>query len=328
MLLSADTSLLKTAFVAPQHVVGRARRPIAKGHQSWTLHSRRGKASFPVLCNSIQQQPNSGTVVTSEPTASQAVKLEVTLKGLEALQTVRLGLVPQGKGQAIVVTEVAEGSRAEELGVRRGQKLNALSDPMRYGTMWSLLERPSLRFVVDTFKMRRSSPIDLEFEPLMSADDMDAIFGSVGGASTGRQEEEAAAAGAEGSAAARAGAEASSSSSSNGAVDMSPDNALGSLSSIDQMLGSGSGSDAESETIGERLAAKHAAQQRARMAVNQVQKRIDRRKAYMEIDEQRDDTGLLLGLAAAFLVPPLVILTIAGFTGYLDRLYLTALTLR
>ncbi len=56
----------------------------------------------------------------------------------------------------------------EQLGVQRGQKLNALSDPIRYGTMWSLEDRPSLRFVVDTFKMRRSSPIDLEFEPLMS----------------------------------------------------------------------------------------------------------------------------------------------------------------
>lgn len=39
----------------------------------------------------------------------------ITLKGLEALQTVRLGLVPDGRGQAVVVTEVAEGSRAEEV---------------------------------------------------------------------------------------------------------------------------------------------------------------------------------------------------------------------
>lgn len=37
---------------------------------------------------------------------------------------------------------------------------------------------------------------------------------------------------------------------------------------------------------GERLAAKHAAQQRSRMTVNQVQERIERRKAYMEIDDQ------------------------------------------
>ncbi len=42
----------------------------------------------------------------------------VTLRGLEAFQTVKLGLVPQGKGQAIVVTEVAEGSRAEQVRAR------------------------------------------------------------------------------------------------------------------------------------------------------------------------------------------------------------------
>ncbi len=56
-----------------------------------------------------------------------------------------------------------------QLGVRRGQRLLALSDPLRYGQMWSLLDRPSLRFVIDTFKMRRSSPIDLAFEPMLGA---------------------------------------------------------------------------------------------------------------------------------------------------------------
>ncbi|GIM03519.1 hypothetical protein Vretimale_8277 [Volvox reticuliferus] len=231
-----------------------------------------------------------------------------------------------GKGQAVVVTEVAEGSAAEQLGVRRGQKLNALSDPMRYGTMWNLEDRPSLKFVVDTFKMRRSSPIDLEFEPMMSAEDMDAIFGSTAAAGTRNGSGDGG--GEEGSAPASGSAAASGGDSGTGnrALDMSPDNALASFGSIDQMLGSGS--DGESETIGERLAAKYAAQQRARMTVNEVQRRIDRRKAYMEIDDQRDDTGLLLGLAAAFLLPALSILTIAYFTGYLDRLYLTALTLR
>ncbi|PNH08534.1 hypothetical protein TSOC_004905 [Tetrabaena socialis] len=178
-----------------------------------------------VLCDASQQQ---ATTAASSPPVREG-KFEVTLQGLEALQTVKLDLVPDGKGQAVVVTEVAEGSQAEELGVRRGQKLNALSDPMRYGTMWNLQDRPSLRFVVDTFKMRRASPIDLEFEPML---------GFAGG-------------------------------------PQPPPAALPVASS----------------------------------------------------PPQRDDTGLLLGLAAAFLLPPLVILVVAYFNGYLDRLYLTALTL-
>lgn len=235
---------------------------------------------------------------------------EITLKGAEALATVRLGLVPDGQGQAVVVTEVAEGSRAEELGVRRGQRLLALSDPLRYGQMWSLLDRPSLRFVIDTFKMRRSSPIDLAFEPMLGAADMDAIFGAAGATSgpaelLAKQQEAA-------------------------AEQAANDSAQASISSIDSLLGTSSDEEGSSggPTMGEKLAAKYEAAQRAQMTVNQVQQRIDRRKAYMEIDDQRDDTKLLLGLAAAFLLPPLVILVIAYFNGYLDSLYLQSITIR
>ncbi|KXZ54914.1 hypothetical protein GPECTOR_4g986 [Gonium pectorale] len=270
------------------------------------------------------------------PQAIPSGKYEITLRGQEALQTMRFGLVPQGKGQAVVVTGVAEGSRAEELGVRRGQKLNALSDPMRYGTMWSLEDRPSLRFVVDTFKMRRSQPIDLEFEPLLSEADMATIFGSADAtaAAAGSYSGSAspiAPSSASSSVAAGAGAAAASSRGDRD-LDMQPDGAAASINSIDQLMGTTSGSESDSDsagmTIGERLAAKRAAALKAQMANNQVQARIERRKAYMEIDDQRDDTGLILGLAAAFLLPALVILVIAYFTGYLDRLYLTALTLR
>ncbi|GLI67414.1 hypothetical protein VaNZ11_011609, partial [Volvox africanus] len=304
-----------------RHVANYSLRPVMIGkRRSQSLLLRGGEPSKVVLFSASDQQATSvGTALTSsKPPAETVGKFEITLRGVEVLQSVRLGLVPMGKGQAVVVTEVAEGSAAEQLGVRRGQKLNALSDPMRYGTMWNLEDRPSLKFVVDTFKMRRSSPIDLEFEPMMSSEDMDAIFGSTTAARTcdGSGDE----AGEEGLTVASGTAAASGGDSGSGsrALDMSPDNALGSLSSIDQLLGSGSGSgsDGENETIGDRLAAKYAAQQRARIAVNEVQKRIDRRKAYMEIDEQRDDTGLLLGLAAAFLLPALIILVIAYFTGY------------
>jgi hypothetical protein len=45
-------------------------------------------------------------------------------------------------------------------------------------------------------------------------------------------------------------------------------------------------------------------------------------------DDSRDDTGLLLGLLAAFAGPALIILVIAYANGYLDRMYLDSLTLR
>ncbi|GFH22483.1 uncharacterized protein HaLaN_19957, partial [Haematococcus lacustris] len=48
----------------------------------------------------------------------------------------------------------------------------------------------------------------------------------------------------------------------------------------------------------------------------------------MEQEAQRDDSGLLLSLLAAFLGPALIILAVASSTGYLDRLYANTLTLQ
>ncbi|PNW71897.1 hypothetical protein CHLRE_16g668600v5 [Chlamydomonas reinhardtii] len=281
---------------------------------------RNAQGRAPLRTPLCEASAEPGTATTSAPVRDG--KFEITLKGLEALQTVRLGLVPDGRGQAVVVTEVAEGSRAEELGVTRGMKMNALSDPIRYGELWDLQDRPSLRFVVDTFKMRRNQPIDLQFEPMMKQSEMDIIFGPSGASSSSDDREPS-------EVNAQAAASGSPSPSPSGAasparvsLDQTPDSPLGSVNSIDQLLGTVSDSE---ETIGDKLALKYQEQQRIRVAVNQVQKRIDRRKEYMAIDDQRDDTGLLLGLAAAFLIPPLIILIIAFASGYLDQIYLTSL---
>ncbi|KAG2435849.1 hypothetical protein HXX76_007044 [Chlamydomonas incerta] len=313
---------------AAQPRVGRVERPAIRSavrRPCPLLRSAQGPA--PLRTPRCEASAEPGTATTSAPVRDG--KFEITLRGIEALQTVRLGLVPDGRGQAVVVTEVAEGSRAEELGVTRGMKMNALSDPIRYGELWDLQDRPSLRFVVDTFKMRRNQPIDLQFEPMMKQSEMDIIFGPAGASSSSdeREPSEVYVEGQQPSPAASRSASASASPSGAASparvpLDMVPDSPLGSVNSIDQLLGTVSDSE---ETIADKLAAKYQEQQRMRVAVNQVQKRIDRRKEYMAIDDQRDDTGLLLGLAAAFLIPPLIILIIAFSTGYLDQIYLTSL---
>ncbi|KAG2451180.1 hypothetical protein HYH02_003787 [Chlamydomonas schloesseri] len=281
---------------------------------------RNSRSRAPLRSPVCEATADPGTATTSAPVRDG--KFEITLRGMEALQTVRLGLVPEGRGQAIVVTEVAEGSRAAELGVTRGMKMNALSDPIRYGELWDLQDRPSLRFVVDTFKMRRNQPIDLQFQPMMKESEMDIIFGPAGGVSSSDEREPSEVymdgQGSPSPSPSPSGA----ASPARVSVDTMPDSPLGSVNSIDQLLGTVSDSE---ETIGDKLSAKYQEQQRLKKQINQVQKRIDRRKEYMAIDDQRDDTGLLLGLAAAFLIPPLVILVIAFSTGYLDQIYLTSL---
>ncbi len=46
-------------------------------------------------------------------------------------------------------------TRAAQAGVRAGLKLAGIGDPMRPGTLWPLNDRPSLRFVTETFAMCR-----------------------------------------------------------------------------------------------------------------------------------------------------------------------------
>lgn len=59
---------------------------------------------------------------------------------------------------------------------------------------------------------------------------------------------------------------------------------------------------------GEVLEQRQRAAEQAARQVNEVQKRIERRKAYMEVDAARDDTPLLLGLLTAFVAPAAIIL--------------------
>lgn len=63
---------------------------------------------------------------------------------------------------------------SEQEGVKKGQKLLAISSPMQSGAageMWTVNKRPSLRFVQDAVRMNRSGSITLELteEALLSS---------------------------------------------------------------------------------------------------------------------------------------------------------------
>ena len=85
-----------------------------------------------------------------------------SLLASELLRSLLLELRPEGKGQAVVVVGVLEDSQADRSGVLPGQKLVAISDPIRPGSMWSLGDRPSLRFVRDIFNAMRNKDVELE----------------------------------------------------------------------------------------------------------------------------------------------------------------------
>eukprot|EP00775_Hariotina_reticulata_P013100 gene13099-13228_t len=93
--------------------------------------------------------------------ANHSVEIPTT----DARRCIRFQLVPSGTGQAIVVESVAEGSSAQQAGVKVGMKLSGISDPVRRDEVWQLQDRPSLRYVRDVLRMRANAYIQLQFEP-------------------------------------------------------------------------------------------------------------------------------------------------------------------
>lgn len=70
--------------------------------------------------------------------------------------------VRQGSGAAIVVAAVEPGSAAAAAGVRPGQQLLAVSDPIRRGEFWQINGQSSLRYVRQAIAMRVADTIALQ----------------------------------------------------------------------------------------------------------------------------------------------------------------------
>ncbi|CAD7697581.1 unnamed protein product [Ostreobium quekettii] len=177
--------------------------------------------------------------------------LRVTISTEDAQQALQWDLLQERTGQIVVVSAVAPGSQAQQVGIAVGYRLCSISDPVRPDEMWPLNDRASVRFVRDSIKFRRPGTINLEFE-----------------------------------------------------------------------LPAGAVSEADTTTVGDRLAQKYERDEDKRKALSDVQKRIRRRKDYMEEVGQRDDSAFFTGAIASVVVPPLLILLVAYFTGYLDVLYM------
>ncbi|KAL6764706.1 hypothetical protein V8C86DRAFT_2468547 [Haematococcus lacustris] len=259
--------------------------------------------------------------VQNATTSEVSRPLSVWLASRLVEQTVRLEVIPEGKGQAVIVVEVVPGSPAAQAGVVRGQKLVGISDPVRDSEVWQMSDRPSLRFVKDTLKMRRMGQTQLVLQDYLNLTDPAWAVGSASTDSAGSAAPSNPQGGGEATQRAR-----SESPSFSPEDSMDDGSSLPRAARLDGLMSDSE--DAGGLTIGEAMAARYARQTQAAKQVNAVQQRIARRKAYMEQEAQRDDSGLLLSLLAAFLGPALIILAVASSTGYLDRLYANTLTLQ
>ncbi|KAK9831946.1 hypothetical protein WJX81_001856 [Elliptochloris bilobata] len=270
----------------------------------------------------------------------------VTLSSEAAHSALRFDEVRTRSGeQFIVVSAVAYDSEAQQEGVRPGQRLLALSDPIRGAEMWPITpSTSSLSRVRDAFKLRRAPTVDL----VLSAESVEtqlegygrgpsAIPAPMGAGSLAEEVDRAAGGNGAGPAAQSApcsngaGAGAGDWRGAAGADSLSTAAALGSPllpssgdapPAIDTGAApAGASAPGSVETIAEKLEARQAAAaSEAARAAQAYDRRVQRRREYMERDSVRSDSKLFVGLFVAFVAPAAGILAWAFFSGYLDQL--------
>lgn len=112
----------------------------------------------PVCGEAPQLQPTKPRLPTTP--APPCRSLELATADLQA--SVQLTALQLGRDMAIVVAAVAPGSAAAAAGCKPGQRLLAVSDPVRRGERWRLNGQSSLRYVRQAIRMRVADSIELQ----------------------------------------------------------------------------------------------------------------------------------------------------------------------
>jgi hypothetical protein len=105
---------------------------------------------------------------TADP---QPPPLRVTLRTAEARASLRFESARGAHGGSyVIVSAVALESEAHGLGVRPGDRVLALSDPVRPTVLWELKENASLRFVKDALRLRVAPEVEMLLQPCADTD--------------------------------------------------------------------------------------------------------------------------------------------------------------
>eukprot|EP00798_Chlamydomonas_sp_ICE-L_P017655 gene17655-24001_t len=232
---------------------------------------------------SLKGLGRAGMVCRAQETGSEAA-VEAQDKTLNLL----LENLADGAGQAVVVVGVLEDSPADKAGIVAGMKVLAVSDPVKTTDMFMMNERPSLRFVKDALRMRRTLPVEIWLQPnfITAAPELPEPSPQA----------------------------------------VQSDNGV--LGSLENLVSDSDGSESDDNgiTLANNLASRYEETIRQKRLDNEVRQRIERRQAYMAVDDARDDTKLILGLVVAFVGPAFAILAYAASSGFLDNMYLSSLS--
>jgi hypothetical protein len=110
------------------------------------------------------------TATTAPPPQTQQRTL--TLRTKEARRSLRFCEARVGRNKVVLIEAVATGSEAFAAGARPGDKVVAMSDPVRDAVMWTLSANDaSLRFIKDALRLRVSDDITLVLEAIDGAEE-------------------------------------------------------------------------------------------------------------------------------------------------------------
>lgn len=112
---------------------------------------------FPVTIQAARQ-------VVSVQAAKVGNSYSKVFDSSEAQADLRFVELLDGQNKILVVTAVAPGSSAEKEGVKVGQQVLAVSDPVNEGQMLSLRSKPSKMALIRAMNMRRYPEIEMEFD--------------------------------------------------------------------------------------------------------------------------------------------------------------------
>ena len=106
----------------------------------------------------------------SDAPGSPPPPLRVSLRTSEARASLRFAELRAGHTTVVAVSAVADESEAWASGVRPGDQLTGISDPVRPSVLWELADSASLRFVRDALRLRVSPSIELQLAPGAAVD--------------------------------------------------------------------------------------------------------------------------------------------------------------
>ena len=109
-------------------------------------------------------------VAAGEASGAPPPPLRVSLRTSEARASLRFAELRAGRATVVAVSAVADESEAWAAGVRPGDQLTAISDPVRPSVLWELADSASLRFVRDALRLRVSPSIELQLAPGAAVD--------------------------------------------------------------------------------------------------------------------------------------------------------------